>query len=333
MNRAGSWDSSRPARGELATLVAAGVLFGVPGLVTTWLRLVPPRDDATALLAAFIPYGILAYALSLFCFVIALIRARRRWALLIFTTAVAGLLALHASWLVPSFVPDHRAATTKPFTLLSLNMYNGGADPQALLDQAQQADVVILLEATPSSLNTLALLGLGTRFPYADGDPKQGVSNTAIYSRFPLSDSVLMQGTLFQQYVTTVAVPDLGPVRLIGVHVCNPYCGDGRWAAEHAILRATVDANLNQPLVIAGDFNAIDDHGPLQALRRDGLKSATDIVGAGWLPTYPARRLLPPLLPIDHVMINNRLTATSIRTVKIPGTDHLGLITTIAGTS
>jgi endonuclease/exonuclease/phosphatase (EEP) superfamily protein YafD len=230
-------------------------------------------------------------------------------------------------------VPDDRAATTKPFTLLSLNMYNGAADPQALLTQAQQADVVILLEATPSSLNTLAVRGLGTRFPYAVGDPKQGVSNTAIYSRFPLTDSVLVQGTLFQQYVTTVAVPELGPVRLICVHICNPYCGEGRWAAEHAILRATVDANLNQRLVIAGDFNAVDDHGPLQALRRDGLKSAADIVGAGWMPTYPVRRLLPPLLPIDHVMINNQLTATSIRTVEIAGTDHLGLITTIAGAS
>jgi endonuclease/exonuclease/phosphatase (EEP) superfamily protein YafD len=332
MTRGGTWDSSRPARGELATLVAAGVLFGLPGLVATWLRLVPPRDDATALLAAFIPYGILAYVLSLCCILIALIRARHRWALLIITTAVAGMLALHASWLAPFFVPDHRAATTKPFTLLSVNTYAGAADPHALLDQAQQADVVILLEATPEALNTLAVLGLGTRFPYAIGDPKQGVSNTAIYSRFPLSDSVLVQGTLFQQYVTTVAVPAIGAVRLIGVHICNPYCGDGRWALEHAILRATVDANLNQPLVIAGDFNAIDDHGPLQALRLDGLKSAADIVGAGWMPTYPARRLMPPLLPIDHVMINNRLTATSIRTIKIAGTDHLGLITTIAGT-
>ena len=332
MNRAGSWDSRRPSPGGVATLVAAGVLFGLPGLVATWLRLVPPRDDATALLASFIPYGILGYTLSLCLFLIALIRARRRWALLIVTTVVAGLLALHASWLVPFFVADHRVATTKPFTLLSLNMYAGAADPQALLAQAQHADVVILVEATPEALNTLAVLGLGTRFPYAVGDPKQAVSNTAIYSRFPLSDTTLVQGTLFQQYVTTVAVPAIGPIRLIGAHICNPYCGNGRWAAEHAILRATVDANLNRPLVMAGDFNAVDDHGPLQFLRRQGLESATDIVGAGWLPTYPARRFLPPLLPIDHVMINNRLTATSIRTVKIPGTDHLGLIATIAGT-
>ena len=105
-----------------------------------------------------------------------------------------------------------------------------------------------------------------------------------------------------------------------------------RWAAEHAVLRAAVRSNLDGPLLVAGDLNAVHDHGPIRALVRDGLTSATDIVGAGWLPTYPANRAFPPLLPIDHVMVNDRLTATSISTVKISRTDHLGLIATIAGT-
>jgi endonuclease/exonuclease/phosphatase (EEP) superfamily protein YafD len=40
---------------------------------------------------------------------------------------------------------------------------------------------------------------------------------------------------------------------------------------------------------------------------------------------------LPPLLPIDHVMINKELTATSIASFSITGTDHRGLFTTLAG--
>jgi len=89
--------------------------------------------------------------------------------------------------------------------------------------------------------------------------------------------------------------------------------------------------NLDRPLVVAGDFNAVDDHGPMQALRRVGLKSATDVAGAGWLPTYPADGPLPPLLPIDHVMINKGLTATSVTSFSITGTDHRGLFSTLAG--
>jgi len=69
----------------------------------------------------------------------------------------------------------------------------------------------------------------------------------------------------------------------------------------------------------------------MQALRRAGLKSATDVAGAGWIPTYPADGLLPPLLPIDHVMINSDLTATSISSFAINGTDHRGLFATLAG--
>ena len=84
-------------------------------------------------------------------------------------------------------------------------------------------------------------------------------------------------------------------------------------------------------MIMAGDFNAVDDHGPMQELRRLGLESATDVAGAGWLPTYPADRPLPPLLPIDHVMINKELTATSVTSFAISGTDHRGLVATLAG--
>jgi endonuclease/exonuclease/phosphatase (EEP) superfamily protein YafD len=116
----------------------------------------------------------------------------------------------------------------------------------------------------------------------------------------------------------------------MAVHPCNPYCGHGLWASEHAALASVAAADLGQPLVLAGDFNAVDDHGPMLDLRRLGLRSATDLVGAGWLPTYPANRAFPPLLPIDHVLLDDQLTATSIRRVRVAGTDHLGLLTAIA---
>ena len=34
---------------------------------------------------------------------------------------------------------------------------------------------------------------------------------------------------------------------------------------EHQLLNEAVSDNLDQPLVVAGDFNAVDDHGPMQA--------------------------------------------------------------------
>ena len=332
MSRLRSWDSPLPPRPGTAAFVVAGLFFAVPGLAMSFLRIVPPRDDATALLAAFIPYGMIGYAVALLCFGVGLLMARRRTGLLVVTAIVTALLALQLSWMAPFFIPDKRAATTEPFTVFSLNMYQGQADPSQIAQQTATADVAILVEVTPSALHALKGFLWDARFPYSVGDVADGVSGTAIYSRFPLSDTASLPPTSFQQYVTTAKAPGITRLRIIAAHPCNPYCGHGLWASEHAVLQSSVDENLDEPLMVVGDLNAVDDHGPMRALRRAGMKSATDVIGAGWLPTYPANRLLPPLLPIDHVLINDKLTATSISTVQIDGTDHLGLVTTVAGT-
>jgi len=329
-----SWDSPSPPVRSVAALITLGGLLLIPGLIATFLRIVPPSDDASAMVAAFISYGVFGYALPLLCFGIALIMSRRKVGLAVLMAVLAGLLTLHLSWLAPLFVPDDRPATSRTFAVFSLNMYHGLADPQQVASEAARADVVILVEVTPEALWALKAFDWDARFPYSVGDVNDNlVSDTAIYSRFPLSNPAPLPATSFQQYVATVTAPEVGAVRIISAHPCNPYCGQGRWASEHAILRTAVEQNLREPLLVAGDFNAVDDHGPIRALVRDGLTSATDIVGAGWLPTYPANRLLPLLLPIDHVMVNDRLTATSITTVTISGTDHLGLIASIARTS
>lgn len=324
------WDSTRPARRSSPVLLTLAVLATLPSLVLTVLRLAPPHDDATALVASFIPYATVGYAVALVCLLLALPRAPRRRRLAVPAGAVALLLALHLSWLAPDFVPDDRRATSPAFTLLSVNTKAGEANPDQLAQAASDADVVVLVESTTALVDALDERGWRSRFPHTTGEADGRVSSTSVWSRYPLADSALLGGSSFAQWRTTVTVPDVGAVRLLAVHPCNPYCGHGRWASEHAALEQQVRAELDGPLVVAGDFNAVDDHGPMQRLHRLGLRSATDLVGAGWLPTYPANVTLPPLLPIDHVLLDDRLTATSIRRVHVDGTDHLGLRTTIA---
>lgn len=319
-------------RGARRLLLLVGGLALLPSLLGTVLRLAPPRDDPTALVASFIPYSLLGYAVAAvaFALALALVLPGRRAAVAALTLVAVLGLSLHVVWTAPFFVADGRTASSPTFALLSLNLYKGRADPDQLLAQAQDADVVVLVETTPDALAGLAERGWLDRFPYAVGGADGVQSDTAVYSRFPLSDSELLGSTSFQQWVTTIDTPASGSVRLMAVHPCNPYCGGGLWASEHAALAQVAAANLDQPLVIAGDFNAVDDHGPMLDLRRLGLESVTDVVGAGWLPTYPANRPFPPLLPIDHVLVDDQLTATSVHRVRVAGTDHLGLLTTIA---
>lgn len=329
-----AWDSVRPARGSQVALVIFGILFAVPSTVFTVLRVWRPDAQSAALLSAFISYAILGYLVSLLFLVIALVRARKRLAVGVVTILVAALVLLHGSWLGPLFVPDGRAATSPPFRVLSLNVLHGAADPEQIAALARSADLVVLLEVEPSTDETLDRYGWSEQFPYALGAGDRGVNGSSVYSRFPLSESELLPETTFQQWITTVAVPELGPVRVMGVHPCNPYCGMTRYGSEHRLIRRiAAEQPQDRPLIIAGDFNAVDDHGAIQELRADGLRSATDVAGAGWLPTYPANRRFPPLIPIDHVMINDRLTATEVRTVEVADTDHLGVLATLAGTT
>jgi endonuclease/exonuclease/phosphatase (EEP) superfamily protein YafD len=333
MSAATTWDTTRrSARTGQGALLAVAGLFAVPAVASTVLRLVPPTDDTTALAAAFIAYGLLAYAVVLLCLLVALVRARRRAALATLSGLTVLLTAAHLVWLGPLFVPNGRPVTTEPFTVLTINIRNGEADPAALADRAAEADVVVLVETTPAAQAGLAAQGWDARFPYAVGDPRREGSNTAVFSRFRLSRGTLLGRSNFNQWSVAVEVPDLGLVRLLAVHPCNPYCGGGRWDIEHEVVRAAVAAHGSGPLVVAGDFNAVAEQGPMQRLHRLGLRSATDLVGAGWLPTYPAGGLLPPLLPIDHVLLSDQLTATAVTALTVPGTDHRGLLVQVAGT-
>ena len=326
-----SWDG-RPGHPQFQQLLftIAGLAL-LPAMAATLMRVLPPAVEPTVQLAAFIPYGLVGYLLALSCLLIALRRARRRLVPAAIIAVVMVLSGFHLAWLGPLFVNDHRAAATPEFRLMSLNMSGSESATREVAERAAQADLVILIQTSPAALTALNSFGWNQRFPFSLGEPKDGFSDTAVYSRFPLSRSTLIRATSFQQWVTTVRVPDAGRIRLIAVHPCNPFCDGNRWTAEHQILREVVIENLDQPLVLAGDFNAVNDHGPMQALQRAGLKSATDVAGAGWLPTYPANRQIPPLLPIDHVMINEDLTSTSVTSFAIPGSDHHGLLATLAG--
>jgi endonuclease/exonuclease/phosphatase (EEP) superfamily protein YafD len=325
-----SWDSHRPVRRIQALLVVVAALALVPAVASTVMRVFPPLDDATAMVASFIAYGLVGYAIALPLLLVAAFRSRRRAVLAVVSLCVAALTVLHLSWEVPFFVADGRPARTPTFTVMSLNLYKGAADSAQIAEHATEADVVILVETTPAALAGLGPHGWRARFPYSVGDLRAAASNTVIYSRFPLDRGTLIDSS-FQQWLTTVQVPEVGAVTLMAVHPCNPFCGYGRWAGEHETINRIARGHLDQPLVMAGDFNAVDDHGPMRDLRRLGLKSATDVVGAGWLPTWPANRGYPPLIPLDHVLIDPQLTATAVRTFTVSGTDHRGVLATLAG--
>ncbi len=325
-------DPSPTARRFQPLWVGLGLLALFPSLYAIILRVVPPNEDDAALLASFIAYGNLFGALSLTCFVIALARARHRLLLGGVTVLTAACLTWSLSWQLPLFVPDGRTMTTDPITVLSLNIRVGGAEEAQLAQQAATADIVVLVEVTPGALQVLRDGPMGRRFPYVVPQTDLVDNGSAIFSRFPLSEPRTLPRTSWVMRSTVADVPRLGRLTVVGAHPCNPLCGMDKWVDDHAVLRQYLATLGSGPVLVAGDFNAVDDHAPMRALDADGFESAADIAGAGWLPTYPADRGFPPLLPIDHILLNDRLTASSVSAFTVAGTDHRGLRAEIGGT-
>ena len=332
-----AWDSHRHLRPGQGWLVTLGLLALVPALVATALRVVPPTDDGPALLASFIPYGLVFWVPAFLLIGVAALRARRsgafaRISLLLLTLfALVGLLAALV-WQGPAFVPDRRPVTTDPLTVASLNVRAGSADLNDVVDQAAGTDVVTFVEAPPDWVDALPL-EFREAFPYAVGAPLQFTSGSIVFSRYPITSSEALPTSSFQQWSAVVDTPQLGPLRVVAVHPCNPFCGPGLWTAEHTELRHWLARQDDTPTVVAGDFNAVDDHGPMRDLYADGWRSAAGLAGAGYVRTYPADQRIPPLIGIDHILVDDRLTATAFSTFDVPGTDHLGVRAVVAGTT
>lgn len=306
-----------------------GLLALLPAVAAAFLYLVPPTDDASALSASFIPYGSIAALIAVVFFGIALARARRRLVTAVLTMISILLLILQVIWIGPQFVANPRPVNSRPFTLVSLNMKWGQANAAQLATIARNADLVVLVEVTPTAFASVKS-ELGPRFPYTAPNQITTGNQSLILSRRPLTDARPLWSTNLQ-WTATTTVAGVGKLNVIAAHPCNPLCGGQKWDQEHAALLRRAEQLDNAPEVIAGDFNATDDHGPMRAMYRNGFTSATDITGAGWMPTFPAdKRTMPPLIEIDHVLVNDRLTALSIKTFHASGTDHLGLITTLA---
>jgi len=332
-----AWDGRRHVRAGQGWLVTLGLLALVPALVATVLRVAPPVDDGPALLASFIPYGLVFWLPALLLIGVAAVRGRRsgafaRISLLLLTLfALVGLLTALV-WQGPAFVSDRRPVTTDPLRVASLNVRAGSADLNEVVDQTAGADVVTFVEAPPDWVDALPL-DFREAFPYAVGAPLQSTSGSIVFSRYPITSSEALPTSSFQQWSAVVDTPQLGPLRVVAVHPCNPFCGPGLWTAEHTELRHWLVRQDDTPTVVAGDFNAVDDHGPMRDLYADGWRSAADLAGAGYVRTYPADQRIPPLIGIDHIIVNDRLTATAFSTFDVPGTDHLGVRAVIAGTT
>ena len=90
-------------------------------------------------------------------------------------------------------------------------------------------------------------------------------------------------------------------------------------------------ATVDEPQVVAGDFNATRDHGPFRELLAAGFLDCADSSQNRSWPgfTWPATGRALPVLRLDHVLVSRTATVPMTRAIRVPCTDHHGVLTAI----
>ena len=313
------------------------VLVALAGFVVlTLARILTPSGRTWVLATSFVPFALPACVGA--AVVALLVRwgsqgALRRTLGVLLALSVAGAV-LHVVWLLPSYVGT--SGQGRPdVTVLSLNTRFGLADPGAVaaLVERERPDVIVLEEAGPTAMAALADEGIGgpgSRWPHEAGYPLEGISGTVVLSAFPLGEQERIEIDT-GAYRIPVLAPK--PFTLIALHTTQPLYDVGQWREDFGHLVAAA-RSAQGALVVAGDFNATLDHGPMRELLATGLHDAAREANSGWQPTWPSSNARPvaglpvpwPVMAIDHVLVSKELAAISTSVEKVRGTDHLALV-------
>ena len=205
---------------------------------------------------------------------------------------------------------------------LTVNLFVGRADAEAVVDQAGRAaiDVLFVQELTEEAVTRLKQAGLEDLMPHTRLDLRRGPRGSGIYSRFPLSDGPFVPPAHAAQPTALLTLPGGQTVDLICVHPCAPTqrrAGVTQWRQELGALPPPG----GRPRVVAGDFNATLDHAAFRALLRLGYADSARQTGHGLIPTW-GRPGQAAVLTLDHVLVDRACAVLGYSVAVVPGSDH-----------
>jgi endonuclease/exonuclease/phosphatase (EEP) superfamily protein YafD len=162
-------------------------------------------------------------------------------------------------------------------------------------------------------------------YPYRQAVEGTGSEGSVILSRHPLQAAKGIPATMGMPG----AVADVNGygIRLQLAHPMPPLpSGLGTWRKELSALRDYAAANVDRPTLVAGDFNATQDHAAFRRILDTGFMDGARLTGDTRTPTWPA--LTAPALgaQIDHVLVSRGFTAHRTRFLELGDTDHRALV-------
>src|SRR5690606_13177048 len=194
--------------------------------------------------------------------------------------------------------------------------------------RSHNADIAVLVEA-PWDLFDSTALDAGYQWRLAFG-PQSGPAVRALLSRWP-GDPVETGLPHRGVFGARIHSPH-GPFAIVVAHPQSPRTL-ARWRLGNQRMReaAQLASSLQiggDTAIIAADFNSPPTGWRSRRLGRAGFRRAKPL----WPPdgSYPAWAPRATALAIDGVAVGKRLSVSSWRTLKAPGTDHRAVLVELA---
>ncbi|MFJ4936424.1 endonuclease/exonuclease/phosphatase family protein [Streptomyces pseudovenezuelae] len=256
---------------------------------------------------------------------LALALLTRWWPGTVWAVVVLALLA----WFIAPYgrggEPDGRVLAS--LRVMTSNVEFGRAtDALVTAVRAERPDLVFVEECEYGCSDTLRRT-LSEDYPYRRSVEGAGSTGSVVLSRFPLRPAAGIRGTMGMPG----AVADVRghAVRLQLAHPMPPLPGQlDVWRRELGEVRDFA-AGTAAPTVLAGDFNASQDHAAFRAILDTGLRDAARLTGSGRTPTWPARTAPAIGAQIDHVLVSAEFSAGRARFLDLADTDHRALLVDI----
>jgi len=243
--------------------------------------------------------------------------------------ALVGLGAFVLS--VPLVIPPGQPSPAVDAAEVSVATVNLLFSNPAIEDAADRLvevdpDVILFSEYTGSHHEQLSAHPLAERYRYRfdrDGPFARGM---ALWSKFPIEPADRI-GKIGRTVDVVMAGPD-GPIRLLGVHPPTPVYDFDVWERELGQIESAA-SNSTDPTLVIGDFNASYWHPVFRDMLRSGFVDAHMADGSGWSTSWPADKVVPPFVRLDHALTGKGLISTGVDDFRVPGSDHVALVVTV----
>ncbi|GGW62512.1 endonuclease/exonuclease/phosphatase family protein [Streptomyces griseoloalbus] len=269
-------------------------------------------------LLAFLPWLLLPTAAGLLFTLLA-----RWWTGAVWGVALLGLLA----WFIEPYgkTGEPTGPPVAELRVLTSNVEFGQATGALIEAVRREKPDVVFVQECEYTCDTALKRELSGTHPHRQAVEGGGSEGSVILSRFPLDARDGVPGTMGMP--GAVADVDGHAVRLQLAHPMPPLPDQvGLWQRELGRLRDAAVAGRDTPTVLAGDFNASQDHAAFRRILDTGLRDAARLDGADRTPTWPARTTPAFGVQIDHVLVSEEFAARRARFLDLADSDHRALV-------